>query len=179
MTVIDCSCWSSTRRPSFDNAESGLTTCERHVVGHYRLSEALEGERADLFGCDASPERDIDALTEQNLAVLGLGTKTGGDIAHRADRRVAGALGEPDLAQRRVALRNTGAKAQVATTLAPGGDQRAGRLAHRYCHLDRALRRVRTGDWVVEEHHDPVARELVERPLELGNEGSQCAMVFA
>jgi len=38
------------------------------------------------------------------LAVLGLRTKTSGDIAHRADRRIAGALGEPDLAQRRVAL---------------------------------------------------------------------------
>ena len=46
--------WSSIRCPSFDNAETRLTTYERHVVGHYRLGEALEGERADLFGCDAS-----------------------------------------------------------------------------------------------------------------------------
>jgi len=46
--------WSSTRCPSFDNAESRLTTYERHVVGHYRLGEALEGERANLFGYDAS-----------------------------------------------------------------------------------------------------------------------------
>ena len=27
---------------------------ERHVVGHYRLGEAPEGERAKLFGCDAA-----------------------------------------------------------------------------------------------------------------------------
>jgi len=47
--------WSSTRCPFFDNAESGLTTHERQVVGHYRLGEALEGERASLFGYDASP----------------------------------------------------------------------------------------------------------------------------
>ena len=94
-----------------------MTTCERHVVSHYRLGEALEGERADLFGCDASPERDIDALTEQNLAVRGLGTKTGGDIAHRADRGITGAFGKPDLAERRVSLRDTGAKAQLVTQL--------------------------------------------------------------
>ena len=45
---------SSIRCPSFDNAESGLTTYERHVEGHYRLGEALEGECTNLFGCDAS-----------------------------------------------------------------------------------------------------------------------------
>src|SRR6516165_7101483 len=41
--------------PSSDNAESRLTTYERHIVGHHRLGEALESERANLFGCDASP----------------------------------------------------------------------------------------------------------------------------
>ena len=45
---------SSIRCPAFDNAESGLTTYERHVEGHYRLGEALEGECTNLFGCDAS-----------------------------------------------------------------------------------------------------------------------------
>jgi hypothetical protein len=88
----------STWRSPFDNAESRLTTYKRHVVGHYGLGKALEGECANLFGCDASLQRDIDALTEQNLAILGLGTKTGGDIAHCTDRGLSGALGEPDLA---------------------------------------------------------------------------------
>ena len=39
---------------TFDNAKSRSMVRERHVVGHYRLGEALEGERTDLFGCDAS-----------------------------------------------------------------------------------------------------------------------------
>ena len=30
--------------------ESELGGRERHVVGHYRLGEAFEGERAHLFG---------------------------------------------------------------------------------------------------------------------------------
>src|SRR5579863_9399605 len=99
-------------------------TANRHVVGNYRLRETLEGERANLFGGDASLQRGIDALTEQNLAVLCLSAETSGDIAHRADRGVAGALREADLTERRVSLRNTGAEAQIAATLVPVGDQR-------------------------------------------------------
>jgi hypothetical protein len=38
---------------------------ERHVIGHYGLGEALESDRAYLFGGDASLQRDIDALTER------------------------------------------------------------------------------------------------------------------
>ena len=53
-------------------------------------------------------------------------------------------------------------------------------FAHRHRHLDSA-RSAGVGTWhrIVEEHHDPVARELVERSLELGDERPQHAMVFA
>src|SRR6516165_344791 len=170
---------SNTLWAAFDNAESRLGGHERHVVGHYRLGQALEGERAKLFSCDTPLQRDVHALAEQNLAVLGLSAETGGNIAHCADRGVAGALGKTDLAQRRIALRDTGAKTQLATSLAPCGNQIAGGLAHRHRHLDGALGGV--GDWhrIVEEHHDPVARELVERAFELADERPQSAMVFA
>jgi hypothetical protein len=47
---------------------------ERHVVGNDGLGEAFEGERANLFSSEASVQCDVDALTEQNLAVFGLGT---------------------------------------------------------------------------------------------------------
>src|SRR6516225_6139047 len=39
----------SVGRPS-----SRLDSHERHIVGHDRLGEALEGERAQLFSCGAS-----------------------------------------------------------------------------------------------------------------------------
>ena len=74
---------------------------ERHIVRHYRLSEALEGKRAKLFSGDASLQCDIDPLAEQNLVVLGLGAQPSCNIAHGADRGVAGAFGEPDLAKSR------------------------------------------------------------------------------
>ena len=59
---------------------------ERHVVGHDRLGEALEGKRTYLFGGNASLERNVDSLAEQYLAVLSLSTEPSRDIAHRADR---------------------------------------------------------------------------------------------
>jgi len=45
---------SNTLRAPFDNTESWLGGRERYVVGNYRLGEALEGERANLFGNDVS-----------------------------------------------------------------------------------------------------------------------------
>src|SRR5689334_16255459 len=108
----------------FNNTESWLGDREWNIVGHYRLGEALEGDWPKLFSCDTSLECDVDALAEQNLAVLGLSAEPGRNIAHGADRGVAGAFGEPYLAQRCITLRDTGAKAQFATALAPGGNQR-------------------------------------------------------
>jgi len=90
-------------------------------------------------------------------------------IAHGADCGVARAFGEPDLAQCRVALRDTDAKPQIAATFAPGGDQLARSLTNRHRHLDRAFCRVGGRYRVIEKHHDAVARELVERALELAN----------
>src|SRR5215831_10138496 len=111
------------------------------------------------------------AATDQDLPVLGLSTKPCGEVAYGADRGIAGAFGKTDLPQGRIALRNAGAKAEFIAVAAPGSDQLAGRLAHRHRHLDRAAGRVGARHGVVEQHHDPVTRELIERALELGNEG--------
>jgi hypothetical protein len=56
------------------------------------------------------------------------------------------------------------------------GDQRRCSLAHRD---DCTLSRVRNRHRVVEEDHDPVAGELVERPLKLADQGSQSAVILA
>jgi hypothetical protein len=69
--------------------------------------------------------------------------------------------------------------AKLTAVAAPSRNQCARRLAHRYRHLDRALRRVGAWHRIIEEHHDPVTRELVERALELGDERPQRAVVFA
>src|SRR5262249_8333201 len=138
--------------------------------GNDRLGETLQDNHANLFSRYASFERHVDALTEQNLAVPGLAAEPRRDIAHGAYRGVSGALGKSDLAQGRVTLGDASAKSQLATSLVPGRSQRRRSLAHRDGHLDRALGRIGDRDGIVEEHHDPIAGELVERPLELADQ---------
>ena len=99
-------------------------------------------------------DRASDAAADQDLAVLGLSTKPGGKIAYRANRGVAGAVGEADLTQGRVALRDASAKAKFAAIATPSGNQLARLFAHRHRHLDSAFRRVGTWHRIVEEHHD-------------------------
>jgi hypothetical protein len=95
----------------------------RHTVRvqNARSSEALDGERAKLFSRDASLYCDVGRLAKQNLAVLGLSAEPGRNITVSADHGVARAFGEPDLAERRIPLRDTDTKAQITTTLAPLG----------------------------------------------------------
>src|SRR6516164_9084312 len=119
-----------------DNAENRLASRERHVVGNDRLGETLQDKRAKLFSRYASFERHVDALTEQNLAVLGLAAEPCCDIAHGANRGVAGPLGKSDLAQGRVTLGDASTKAQLTTSFAPSRGQRRRSLAHRDGHLD-------------------------------------------
>ena len=171
---------SNTWRALIDKAKCGARGRKRHIVGDDRLGEALEGESAKLFGGDASPQSNIDALTQENLAVLCLGAKPRRDIAHRADRRIVrsgrktrSALGSrsPGRCRRRNPIRCPAAPRRRSTL--------AGRLAHRHRHLDRALGRVGTRHRVVKEHHHPVAREMAERALEPRDQRPERGMVFA
>ena len=124
-------------------------------------------------------DRFSDVAADEGLPVLGLSTKPRGEVAPRTDGDVTGAFGKADLAQGRVALRDAGAETKFVAVAAPVSNQLARRFAHSHRHHDRALGRVRTRNGVVEKHHDPVAGKLVERALELANERSQSAMVFA
>jgi hypothetical protein len=54
-------------------------------------------------------------------------------------------------------------KTKFAAIAAPSRDQLARLFAHRHCHLDRALGRVGAGHRIIEEYHDAITRELVER----------------
>src|SRR5256885_13967853 len=82
---------------AFDNTEGRLGGRERHVVGHYRLGEPFEGERADFFERCRPFDCDGDTLSDEDLPVLGLSAKPGGEIAHGADCGIAGAVSKTDL----------------------------------------------------------------------------------
>jgi hypothetical protein len=112
---------------------------ERHVVGHYRLGQPFQRERADFFERYGLLDRDGHSLPDKDLTVLGLSAKTRGEIAHGADRCIAGAFRKADLTERRVTLGDPSTKPEQSATSAPAGDQCAPRLAHRHRHLDTAL----------------------------------------
>src|SRR6516225_6007213 len=90
-------------------------------------------------------DRASDAAADHDLPVLRLGTQSCGEVAHRTDRGVAGALRKTDLAQCGVTLCDAGAETKFAAIAAPSRDQVARLFTHRHCHPDRALRRI--GAW--------------------------------
>jgi hypothetical protein len=47
-----------------------------------------------------------------------------------------------------------------------------------YSHADGPRGRVVTREWIVEEHHQPVAREMLERALELKDQLAQRGVVL-
>src|SRR5262249_23903024 len=170
---------SNTVWAALDNTESGLDGRGRHVVGHYRLGQPFQSKLAEFFKRDRLLNRDGDALSNKDLAILGFGAKAGGEIAYRADRRIPGAVGKTNLAERRISLRDAGTEPEHAAAAAPGGRQCSRCLAHRDGHFDGALSRVWDRDRIVEENHDPIARELIERALKPADERPQRTMVLA
>ena len=152
---------------------------ERHVVGHYRLRQPFQRERADFFERYGLLDRDGYSLSDKDLTVRGLSAKTRGEIANGADRGIAGALCKADLTERRVPLSDPSTKPEQSATSTPAGDQCARGLAHRHRHLDGARGRFWDRHRVVEENHDSIAGELVERSLELADQRPQRAVIFA
>src|SRR6516225_3040411 len=107
---------------SFDDTEGRWGSRERHMEGGYRLGETFQCQAAEVFECDYFLYGCGDATGDQDLAILRLSTEPSGQVTHRADRRVAGALGKADLTKRRVALSDAGAKTQLTIAAAPVGD---------------------------------------------------------
>jgi len=79
------SVWSNTpSRPLGSDRNDVAANC-RDVEGNHRLGQAPQGERAELLGFDASFERRVDALAEQDFQVdaAGGGGAVGGGWGSR------------------------------------------------------------------------------------------------
>src|SRR5215469_8803100 len=107
---------------SVDDAEGRWGSRERHIEGGYRLGETFQCQAAEVFECDYFLYGSGDATGDQDLPILRLSTEPSGHVAHGADSGIAGALGKADLAKRRVALGDAGAKTQLTIAAAPVGD---------------------------------------------------------
>src|SRR5437899_81546 len=120
------------RRSAAAASDNGavLLRVAHHVEDGDGLAEALQRDIADLFQPGDALGRGGDPLADQDLPVLCLGAQSGREVAHRADRSVADALGETDLPQSRIALRDAEAEADRAAAPAPLDLQFQERLAH-------------------------------------------------
>src|SRR5437762_14031676 len=101
-----------------------------HVINGRSLAQALQCDLADLLQLRVIFDRNSDTATDQYLPVLGLVAQPRREIADRADGGVVHALGEPDLSQGRVALRDANAEAEVMAVPTPGLEHLLRRLAH-------------------------------------------------
>src|SRR6516225_7917371 len=71
----------------------------RDVECRDRTAKTSQLQVSEVFEPSDRFDRFSDAAADQDLPVLRLGTKSGGEVAHRADRGVAGAIGKADVAQ--------------------------------------------------------------------------------
>ncbi len=86
----------------------------------------------------------------------------GREVGHRPDRRIVPPALEADPPERRVALRDADAEAEVVAAGPPARGEPLDPLAHGDRHPDRARRGVRARRRVVEEDHEPVAGEMLQ-----------------
>src|SRR6516162_6192976 len=88
-------------RPPRDNGQIGTSAYRagalHDVECRDRPPQTFYLQVSEVFDPRNRFDRASDAAADQDLPVLGLSSKSGGKIAHRADRGVAGAFGEADL----------------------------------------------------------------------------------
>ena len=118
------------------------------------------------------------SLADQDLARGGLGAEPGREVRDAADGRVVGATLEADPAEGGVTLRDSDGEVEVVALATPPLRQLADADPHRDRHPHRAQRRVVAWDRVVEEHHETVAGEALERPLEAVHQIAQRGVVL-
>ena len=144
-----------------------------------RLGEAAEAQLAERVDDGDLLDGREDPLADEDLAALRLGAQACREVGHAADGRVVGAALEADLAKGRVALRDPHAEVQGVVPAGPSLGQFRDAAAHRQRHADRALRCVGAVERVVEDDHEPVAREALERAVEAVDEVAERGVVLA
>jgi hypothetical protein len=102
-------------------------------------------------------------LAEENLPRDSLVAQAGGDVRDAPERAVVVASFEADAAERRVTNRDSGAQTQVITPFPPTLRTDADALSHRQRKLGRLELRLLDRRGVVEEDHQTVASEVLQR----------------
>src|SRR5258708_22140020 len=124
-----------------------IGTCsERHYVGDGEgTAEALDREWRDVAELGEIADGAGDPRRHEDLAVRRGVAEARGRVDDRADRAVVEAAFEADLPQRRKALRDSDAEADLMAAPTPPRRKRRHRLPHRHRQPDGAFGRVGTG----------------------------------
>ena len=85
---------------------------------------------------------------------------------------------EPDRTHSRLAMSDANAEAEFEAAALPSWGEVTHRLPHRYCHPDCPRRWVGAGYGGIEQHHEPVTDEPLQRALETVDKRPQGGMVF-
>src|SRR5215469_3938900 len=94
-----------------DDAQIGTSLRRRRDVEcRDRTAKTLQLKVSEILQPRYRFDGASDTAADQDLPILRLGAKPGGEVAHRADGGVAGTVGKADLPQGGVTLRDTDAE---------------------------------------------------------------------
>ena len=118
-------------------------------------------------------------LREEDLSVLGLGAQPSRHVHHSSDRAVVEPPLESHLTERRFPDVDPDPEAEVVAAAPPVGREFGDSVTQLDGHPYRVRARIRVGEGIVEEHHQPVAREEPDGRLEAPDEGADGCVELA
>ena len=118
-------------------------------------------------------------LRDEDLPVARSVAEASRKVRDGSDRCIVVASLEANPPQRGVPLRNANPEAEHVAMPSPAECNVGDAIAHLDCHPDGACRPIRTRDRIIEEDHQPVAGESLQRPLVLEDELAQGGVILA
>src|SRR5215470_19688768 len=148
------------------------------VEGGHGLDEAFERQLAHRLDGDEALDGGEQRLWDEDLPGLGFRTETGGQVRDGADSAVVPAPLEAYGADGGRTMGDADTEVQIVAALAPAQHEALNSLPHGHRHAHSPFGRVGNLDGIVEEDHQPVAREVLKGPLALQDEPSHLPMVL-
>ena len=152
--------------PTTSNVGTGPREPSQRQLAHW------SGHCDVLRGCP-------DPLRDEDLPFLGSGAESRGDVGDGSDRCVVDASFEADQAACGVSLGDPDAECEAVALALPVLGEFLHAPPHGDAEANRPQGRIVHGQRIVEEHHDPVASEPLERAVVAHDEVAKGMVVLA
>ena len=150
-----------------------------YVVCRQGTPDTLERELANRLDCDGILDCHEHTGTDKDLTGLCFVAKPRGDIGYRPDRGIVETSFKADCAERRKAVRDTNAEANIVAQSTPLLGQRSDGVPHFKRRQHRLESRVINRDWIVKDHHHPVTSVAFKRAAVLDDDLANRSMIVA